>query len=307
MCHTPDRPRVGSSGAPRPMPVGRLPRAPRGQRARRTAGVGPRARRAARRAGAYEVGVVQYVLEDVSQAPSGRDVPLDVLCGTSAGSINAAMLAAHADEPTARGTLLAERWTDAQARGRGAALDRASSCSWPGGCSVARRAPTQGRREARRGGIFDPSGIEAIVRDAVPLRPHRRPPRGRAPAGACRSPPRTWRAGGRSCSCSAARGTCRAGARDPDDGGPRRDDPRRARARVGGGAAALPRRRDGRAVLLRRRPPPERPAVAGAAPRRRQPHRHQPALHPGGLAEPADSPRRASASSPIRSSSSARR
>src|SRR5580704_13552050 len=60
--------------------------------------------------GAYEVGVVQYVLEDVSRA-LGRDVPLDVICGTSAGSINAALLAAFADQPAGRGRMLAERWT----------------------------------------------------------------------------------------------------------------------------------------------------------------------------------------------------
>src|SRR5450432_2374963 len=60
---------------------------------------------------AYEVGVVQYVLEDVARA-IGRDVPIDVISGTSAGSINAVMLAAHADKPVERGAMLAKRWTD---------------------------------------------------------------------------------------------------------------------------------------------------------------------------------------------------
>ena len=35
--------------------------------------------------GAYEVGVVQYLLEDVAAA-LGRDVPLDILCGTGGGA-----------------------------------------------------------------------------------------------------------------------------------------------------------------------------------------------------------------------------
>ncbi|HEY5147662.1 MAG TPA: patatin-like phospholipase family protein, partial [Polyangiaceae bacterium] len=52
--------------------------------------------------GAYEVGVIRYVVEDVARA-LGRPVPLDVISGTSAGSINACMLAAHADKPAARG------------------------------------------------------------------------------------------------------------------------------------------------------------------------------------------------------------
>src|SRR5208283_4661138 len=60
---------------------------------------------------AYEVGVVRYVLEDVART-LGRDVPIDVISGTSAGSINAVMLAAHADKPSARAMLLAQRWTE---------------------------------------------------------------------------------------------------------------------------------------------------------------------------------------------------
>src|SRR5258708_19651189 len=60
--------------------------------------------------GAYEVGVVQYILEDVARA-LGRDVPIDVISGTSAGSLNSVMLAAHADKPRKRGSMLSDRWT----------------------------------------------------------------------------------------------------------------------------------------------------------------------------------------------------
>src|SRR5580704_7163082 len=59
---------------------------------------------------AYEVGVVQYILEDVARA-LGRDLPIDVISGTSAGSLNSVMLAAHADKPRARAAMLADRWT----------------------------------------------------------------------------------------------------------------------------------------------------------------------------------------------------
>src|SRR5580693_6493034 len=62
---------------------------------------------------AYEVGVVWYIVEEVARA-LGRDVPIDILCGTSAGSINACMLAAHADKPSERGALLAGYWTRLQ-------------------------------------------------------------------------------------------------------------------------------------------------------------------------------------------------
>ena len=38
--------------------------------------------------GAYEVGVVEHIVEEVSK-DLGRDVPLDILCGTSIGALNA--------------------------------------------------------------------------------------------------------------------------------------------------------------------------------------------------------------------------
>ena len=113
---------------------------------------------------AYEVGVVRYVLEDVARA-LGRDVPIDVISGTSAGSINALMLAAHADRPALRGVLLAKQWTDLQ-------MDDVVRPS-PGGIlpiigRMFGRSSRAGALDARRAGMFDPSGIERIVRDAVP-------------------------------------------------------------------------------------------------------------------------------------------
>lgn len=114
--------------------------------------------------GAYEVGVVRYVLEEISRV-LGRDVPLDVLCGTSAGSINAAMLAALADRPVERGQLLAARWT-------GLKLDELVRPA-PGEMlalmgRLVGRSPTPAKQGSRRGGLFDPAGIEAIVKEAIP-------------------------------------------------------------------------------------------------------------------------------------------
>jgi len=115
--------------------------------------------------GAYEVGVVRYVLEDVAKA-LGRDVPIDVLCGTSAGSINACMLAALADRPVERGQMLASKWT-------GLKLDelvRPASGELLG--LVGRllgRSPSPPKNGERRGGLFDPSGIEEVVKSAIPF------------------------------------------------------------------------------------------------------------------------------------------
>jgi NTE family protein len=115
---------------------------------------------------AYEVGVVRYILEDVARA-LGRDVPIDILCGTSAGSINACMLAAHADKPAARAAMLASKWTDLELED--VVRPAGKEILHMAGRMLGRtgRADPAGARPGRRGGMFDPSGVERIVRDAV--------------------------------------------------------------------------------------------------------------------------------------------
>src|ERR1700679_495712 len=61
--------------------------------------------------GAYEVGVVQHVLEEVGR-DLGHPIRLDVLCGTSVGALNACGLAAFADlAPRARVGRIVDVWT----------------------------------------------------------------------------------------------------------------------------------------------------------------------------------------------------
>jgi NTE family protein len=115
--------------------------------------------------GAYEVGVVQYVLHEVARA-LGRPTPIDVISGTSAGSINAVMLAAFAGQPDHRAAMLANRWTSLHLE----------DVVRPSGREVfhmmtrmlGRRPQGEGPR-VRGGGIFDPAGIERVVREAVPF------------------------------------------------------------------------------------------------------------------------------------------
>jgi NTE family protein len=117
--------------------------------------------------GAYEVGVVRYILEEVAK-DLGRDVPVDVLCGTSAGAINACLLAAHADQPAARGERLARRWSSL----RIAELIRPSTreiFDMVGSIFGRRKATAASANDTRRGGLLDPSGIERIVREAIPF------------------------------------------------------------------------------------------------------------------------------------------
>ena len=117
--------------------------------------------------GAYEVGVVQHLLEEVTRE-LGRELPLDILCGTSVGALNACYLAAFADEPAAsRSKRLAEHWTTLRmgdvlhADGRGA-LDVLRG--------LFGKSPGSGDGDgARRGGILNPDGIEQLFQRAVPF------------------------------------------------------------------------------------------------------------------------------------------
>ena len=115
--------------------------------------------------GAYEVGVIQHILEEVAR-DLGRDVPLDILCGTSIGALNACALAAFADQPRARAARLAEIWTGLRVEElvqpdlRGIL---SMGTRWLRGARDAESVP------AREGGIVDPQGLERLIESAIPF------------------------------------------------------------------------------------------------------------------------------------------
>jgi NTE family protein len=114
--------------------------------------------------GAYEVGVVIHILTEVAK-DIGRQVPIDILCGTSVGAINAGTLAAHAHEPVRRGEVLVRQWTNLRLD-QVARPSKGEIMALIGGLVGRKRsAPKPG--EVRRGGLLDPRGIEAIVRQAI--------------------------------------------------------------------------------------------------------------------------------------------
>jgi NTE family protein len=59
--------------------------------------------------GAYEAGVVRYLVDELPQR-LGREVPFDILCGTSVGAIHSCYLAATAHEDANRGMRLVDLW-----------------------------------------------------------------------------------------------------------------------------------------------------------------------------------------------------
>jgi NTE family protein len=114
--------------------------------------------------GAYEVGVVMHILNDVAK-DIGRPVPFDILCGTSVGAINACTLAAHAEKTLERVDILVQQW-------KGLRLDQVARPSRSEilglfGSMLGRKRAPPGPDEIRRGGLIDPRGIEDIVRQVI--------------------------------------------------------------------------------------------------------------------------------------------
>ncbi len=63
--------------------------------------------------GAYEVGVLWYIFDDLSRM-RGAPPKIDVLCGTSVGAINACYLAAHLADPVLGMRRLVHLWSELQ-------------------------------------------------------------------------------------------------------------------------------------------------------------------------------------------------
>lgn len=113
--------------------------------------------------GAYEAGVVQYILEELPRS-LGHEIALDVLAGTSVGAINACFLAAFADQPKLRARLLVEHWTSLEV-GEIVRFDRGGVSSMFRG--LLGRPSSVKLLDDRRGGLLDPTGIEAVVARAM--------------------------------------------------------------------------------------------------------------------------------------------
>ena len=108
---------------------------------------------------------MQHIVEEVSK-DLGRDVPLDILCGTSIGALNACALAAFADEPKKRAARLADLWTQLR-------VEELVQPDLRGILSMGKRW-LWGNRDlaepsASEGGLVDPQGLERLVEAAIPF------------------------------------------------------------------------------------------------------------------------------------------
>jgi len=114
--------------------------------------------------GAYEVGVVQYVAEEVARE-LGRPVPFDIICGTSVGALNACGLAAFADEGAGAIKRLLDVW---------ASLDLESLVRPDVRGVLGMGARLLGRADpievpVREGGLLDPDGLERLIGLKIPF------------------------------------------------------------------------------------------------------------------------------------------
>jgi NTE family protein len=112
--------------------------------------------------GAYEVGVVDYVLEKVA-----RDVgPIhfDILCGTSVGALNVCGLAAFADDGAKSAKRLASIWQKLD-------VTQLVSFDVKGVLGMGKRWLGRGTPKipAREGGLIDPTGLENLITNAIPF------------------------------------------------------------------------------------------------------------------------------------------
>lgn len=116
--------------------------------------------------GAYEAGVLSYLVEDVAR--DIRVVMPDVVSGTSAGALNAMAFAASADEPVLGIRLLVRAWTEL----RLGQILRPSSLELLSMVLDLTGAPLRLRRALQirliRGGLLDQAPIAALV-TRIPL------------------------------------------------------------------------------------------------------------------------------------------
>ncbi|MEO7592151.1 MAG: patatin-like phospholipase family protein [Byssovorax sp.] len=114
--------------------------------------------------GAYEVGVVEYVLTEVAKT-LGRDVGLDILSGTSVGALNACGLAAFADLGRTRASRLVDVWTKMD-------VTELVRPDVRGVLQMGARLLGRGSNDAvpaREGGLIAPEGLERLITHNVPF------------------------------------------------------------------------------------------------------------------------------------------
>ena len=119
--------------------------------------------------GAYEAGVLQFLLEDFPQR-TGIEPNFDIVCGTSVGAIHACFLAGAIDERVGRGQRLVELWEGLQVD-KVFRFSPTSLVNLPRRILSVRRMAEHlraGQRPDRLYGLLNTEPLERLVLDAIP-------------------------------------------------------------------------------------------------------------------------------------------
>ncbi len=125
--------------------------------------------------GAYEAGVVRYLLEELPRR-LGRPVRFDIVCGTSVGAIHACYMAATADQETGRAGRLVDVWTRMRIEEM-LPLSTRYLFSLPRrlfGLRKTAEAIRSGQPPERIYGLLDTGVLERVVTEGIPWRAIRR-------------------------------------------------------------------------------------------------------------------------------------
>jgi NTE family protein len=127
--------------------------------------------------GAYEAGIIHYLRTDLARR-LGRQVPIDIVTGTSVGAINAAFLAATMSEPETQAAQIVAGWRALQ-------LEELISLKVGDILRGVRLLlggdpPPPAPGSFRYGGLLDTSGLERFVIRVIPWRGIERSLRSRA-------------------------------------------------------------------------------------------------------------------------------
>jgi NTE family protein len=117
--------------------------------------------------GAYEAGIIHYIRTDLARR-LGRHVPIDIITGTSVGAINAAFVAATAEDPVAQAEKLTGAWRELKIEElislKAKDVLRAAKMMLGGD------PPPPAPGSFRYGGLLDTSGLERFVVRHIPWR-----------------------------------------------------------------------------------------------------------------------------------------
>ena len=117
--------------------------------------------------GAYEAGIIHYIRTDLAKQ-LGRQVPIDIVTGTSVGAINAAFLAATMSDPASQAEQIVTAWRSLRIE---ELIGLQAADLWRGAkMMLGGDPPPPPPGSFRYGGLLDTSGLERFVIRTIPWR-----------------------------------------------------------------------------------------------------------------------------------------